>query len=487
MSADSNLRFASSGLSVGGTGTFSGNLSTGGSLTVTNALNITGNSTLTGTLDVDGAVDFDSTLDVAMGATFGSWLRGSDGSAGAPTYSFTSDTDSGMFFSSSALRFSVDGTERMAVASGGVTMVAGQVVNDLSVGGMLTTTDLTVNNSITANRFISRMASTSASAPAFETEPGTGMYSAVDNTLSLVAGGTPRIIIDGAGDVGIGVLSPDAKLDVGGEIKLGTSNAVCGTPLFGAIRYVSGDLLQVCSSATSNWENIGTSGGGGGGAASYWTRISVADPRLYYTADNVGVGTSNPQAQFHVDGDFLATGAYGGSVSAPVSGAGVRMFFDPDGAAFRGGVVTGSQWDSGNIGLGSFAWGYNAQAAGASTFVIGTETSTTVAGAGGAALGNKVIADGLRATAWSLGDATGAFPRVSGAESYGFFIGDQSGVNLAQSGVMALLGGRFLIDQTPALSPAVSGTCNWASVTPAAPAIPWPARLPRNASADWKW
>ena len=37
-------------------------------------------------------------------------------------------------------------------------------------------------------------------------------------------------------------------------------------------------------------------------------------------------------------------------------------------------------------------------------------------------------------------------------------MGDQAGVSLAAANTMALLGGRFLIDQTPAFGPAVSGT-----------------------------
>ncbi|MGD9946076.1 MAG: hypothetical protein AB7S98_22855, partial [Burkholderiaceae bacterium] len=459
MGASSSLVFNSSnGLTVGGDSIFSSDLRVNQTLRVTNALNVTGNSTLTGALDVDGSADFDSTIDVALGATFGSWLRGSDGTAGAPTYSFTGDSDSGIFFSSNALRFSIDGTERMALSAGGLTMTAGHALGNFTVDGTLTTNDLSVSNNITANRFISRMAATSATQPAFETEPGTGMYSAVDNTLSLVAGGTPRIVIDGTGDVGIGVLSPEAKLDVGGEIKVGTSSLGCGPTLHGAIRYVSGDLLQVCSSVTGIWEDIGTSGGGGGGAASYWTRISSVDRRLYYDDAFVGVGTNNPLDDFHVAGDLLVTGGYTGTPSIGVSGAGARMFYDPEGAVFRGGIVTGNQWDSTNLGLGSFAWGYNAQASGDSSFVIGTDATTTPAGPGATALGREVVADGLRATAWSLGDATGAFPRVSGAESFGVFMGDQSGVNLAQAGTMALLGGRFLIDSSPPANPAVSGT-----------------------------
>ncbi len=470
MGASSSLVFNSnSGITVGGDSIFSADLRVNQTLRTT-TLNVTGNTVLTGTLDVDGATDFDSTIDVALGATFGSWLRGSDGTSGAPTYSFSSDTDSGMFFSSSALRFSVDGAERMAVSAGGVTMTAGQSLGNFTVDGTLTTNDLNVNNNITANRFISRMGTTSAALPAFETEPGTGMYSAVDNTLSLVAGGTPRIVIDGTGDVGIGVLSPDAKLDVGGEIKVGTSNLGCGPTLHGAIRYVSGDLLQVCSSVTGIWEDIGTSGGGGGGAASYWTRISSVDRRLYYDDAFVGVGTNNPLDDFHVAGDLLVTGGFTGTPSIGASGAGSRMFYDPESGSFRAGTVAGTQWDSGNMGALSFAVGQNVLASGLNARAMGAELVASGDGSmaigqyaqatntGSVAVGLDVISSGVRSTIWGLGDATGASPTISGTESFATIMGDQSGINMTANQTWALLGGRMLIDQTPAVNPAVSGT-----------------------------
>ena len=440
--ASPNLAFASAGLYIGVDANITGDLDVGSDADVDGTLSVAGATTLTTTLDVDGAADFDSTIDVASDATFGGWLRGANGTNTAPTFSFTADTDTGIYYASGGLGFSAGGTTGMIVSSSGFGAPNGNITTNLDVGGVLTTGSLAVNDDITADRFISRMGTTTAALPGFETEPGTGMFSAVDNTLSLVTGGSTRFIIDGTGDVGINVASPDATLDVGGEIKIGTSSVPCGATIYGAVRYVSGDLLQVCSSMTNDWEDIGTSGGGGGGAASYWTRISVADPRLYYTADFVGVGTNNPLDDFHVNGDLLVTGSYSGTPGVAVSGGGARMFFDPESSAFRVGGVNGTQWDNGNIGGYSIGLGFDVIASGLASGAFGQEVSAT----------------GPHSFAYGLGDATGAAPLVSGTNSYGIFMGDQSGINLAANNTMALLGGRFLIDQTPSASPAASGT-----------------------------
>ncbi len=442
MGSDSGLKFNSGGgLSADGDSIFGADLDIGSDLAVGANLNVTGNSILTGTLDVDGATDFDSTIDVAGNAIFGAVLRGSDATAGAPTYSFTSDTDTGIYYASGGgLGFSYGGTTEMTLNAAGLDVTDANVQNDLTVGGILTTEDLTVNNVINADRFISDMSTTSAANPGFETEGGTGMYSAGADTLSLVTGGSSRIVIDSTGDVGIGVADPNAKLDVNGEIKVGTSSVACVAALHGAIRYVSGDLLQVCSSMTNVWEDIGTSGGGGGGAGSHWTML--VDQRLYYNDDFVGVGTADPLDDFHVGGDLLVTGSYTATPSVAVSGAGARMFFDPEGSAFRAGGVTGAQWDSGSIG------GYSS----------GIGLDVTASGLASGAFGREVSATGPYAFAYGLGDSTGTLPIVSGTSSYGIFMGDQNGINLAANNTLALLGGKMIIDQTPAANPAVSGT-----------------------------
>lgn len=91
---------------------------------------------------------------------------------------------------------------------------------------------------------------------------------------------------------------------------------------------------------------------------------------------NHGLGTVNPLARLHVaDSGVLFTGATflsgGPYPNPPVSGGGSRTMWYPQKAAFRTGMVFGTQWDNDSIGLYSFATGLNAVAKGDFAFAIG--------------------------------------------------------------------------------------------------------------------
>ena len=110
----------------------------------------------------------------------------------------------------------------------------------------------------------------------------------------------------------------------------------------------------------------------------------------------VGIGTSIPAARLHVqDSSVLFAGLYNSSSPAdpPASGAGTRMMWYPDKAAFRAGHVTSSQWDKSNVGLFSFSAGYNTVASNNSAFCIGE--NSTASGYSSGALGWGAFASGI--------------------------------------------------------------------------------------------
>lgn len=84
---------------------------------------------------------------------------------------------------------------------------------------------------------------------------------------------------------------------------------------------------------------------------------------FYNGALNVGIGTSTPSERFHLattgNQGILITGTYNAAGSVPDLGAGTRMTFYPVFAAFRAGTVTGTQWNSINMGKYSAAFGNN--------------------------------------------------------------------------------------------------------------------------------
>src|SRR6056297_1126505 len=118
---------------------------------------------------------------------------------------------------------------------------------------------------------------------------------------------------------------------------------------------------------------------------------------IYYEDGNTGIGINDPQALLHTEGlgqgegNAVHVGEYKLSPEdAPVEGAGTRMMWYPDKAAFRAGRVQGNQWDTDNIGNSSTAMGFNTEALG--------NFST--------AMGKNTIASGNRST--TMGDLTTA-------------------------------------------------------------------------------
>ncbi|MBD2756594.1 tail fiber domain-containing protein [Spirosoma validum] len=109
----------------------------------------------------------------------------------------------------------------------------------------------------------------------------------------------------------------------------------------------------------------------------------------------VGIGTTTPKAFFNVaDGKDVLFGQ-------DVSGAGKKLIWYADKAAFRAGYVNGTQWNIAQVGPYSFAAGYNA----------------TASGNGGIAMGSGTSASGLSSTALGI--------NVSTNNRYGsFIIGD---------------------------------------------------------------
>jgi hypothetical protein len=69
-------------------------------------------------------------------------------------------------------------------------------------------------------------------------------------------------------------------------------------------------------------------------------------------------------------GAMLATGSAVGGIT-PAQGAGQRMMWIPAKAAFRAGEVSNADWDDANVGLSSFASGYNTRASGYHSTAMG--------------------------------------------------------------------------------------------------------------------
>ncbi|HET7464659.1 MAG TPA: tail fiber domain-containing protein [Longimicrobium sp.] len=126
--------------------------------------------------------------------------------------------------------------------------------------------------------------------------------------------------------------------------------------------------------------------------------------------------------RFRVDSasGFVAKGVLGIGI-IPFTGAGERLMWHPNKAAFRAGSIgsAGTQWDDPNTGYYTWAGGYNTTALGLASFAMGYQST---------ALGSYSIGLGYTANA----DGTGAVAlgyRVTADADYSVAIGQRASTN----------------------------------------------------------
>ncbi len=144
-----------------------------------------------------------------------------------------------------------------------------------------------------------------------------------------------------------------------------------------------------------------------------------------YTNGYMVTADGSTGIKMYDNGQQVTTGALGSGSSLGASGAGVRMFWYPKNAAFRAGGVSGTNWDDGNNGNYSAAFGYNNMASGNYSFAAGeacsaTASHTVVSGYsstatqdGAVALGNNNNATGASGTAAGRYNTASGFGSVA--------------------------------------------------------------------------
>jgi len=131
------------------------------------------------------------------------------------------------------------------------------------------------------------------------------------------------------------------------------------------------------------------------------------------TAQNVGIGTTEPLARLHVVDSAVVFSRANTTLEPftdpPIQGPGIRMMWYPGKAAFRAGGATTNQWDKDSIGVYSIALGYSPKAVGAVTFSAGF--NTIARGDFSTSMGNATSARGNNST--SMGSLTRAIGNSS--------------------------------------------------------------------------
>jgi hypothetical protein len=176
-----------------------------------------------------------------------------------------------------------------------------------------------------------------------------------------------------------------------------------GTPITDTSLFaVNAGLLQG-KDTTDIWAYVEEHTSAGGGE-SYFDSTAAGMIFLKNPANKliIGATTSSGTEKLNVyNGSVLFDGTTG---ATPVSGAGTRMMWIPSKAAFRAGIVTGTQWDDALVGIWSYAFGRNSTASGHVSFCVG-ENCTTI-GRGAFAGGNSASAPGEFSMSFGNGTQT---------------------------------------------------------------------------------
>ena len=238
-------------------------------------------------------------LDVCGTARFSSNVSGTTitlnaGTAPAPTYTFTSDLSSGMYLPSvSNLAWTTVGVERMRL----------DAIGELGIG---TTNPQFLLDVCGTARFSSNVSGTTitlnagtATVPTytFTSDLSSGMFRPAVSNVALTTAGVERMRINSNGYVGIGTSSPLHFLHVNGDLRCTSfypsvnynSNGSASGPTF---TFFNDAVTGMYLPAVSNLA---------------WSTNAVERMRILGNG-NVGIGTINPTARFHVDGSAIITG-----------------------------------------------------------------------------------------------------------------------------------------------------------------------------------
>ena len=201
------------GVNKSSSGSFS--LDVSGNANITGTTNLTSNLTVGGTAVITGATTISNTANVTSNLTVGGTVRSINGSASAPTYSFTNDAATGMYLpSASNLAFSTVETERMRILSNGY----------VGIGRSNPQFLLDVNGELRCTSFYPSViynpnGSSSGPSYTFSNDIGTGMFRPSASNLAWSTNGTERMRIDATGQVMIGRTSASYPLDITGTAR----------------------------------------------------------------------------------------------------------------------------------------------------------------------------------------------------------------------------------------------------------------------------
>jgi hypothetical protein len=174
-----------------------------------------------------------------------------------------------------------------------------------------------------------------AALPSFEfvNDPDTGLFSPAANTFAISTSGVERLLVDNAGNVGIGNSYPNSKLDVRGTFACGTPG---GDPDAGGQGlYLDPSVPSLTFNDISGPNTTLTINNDG------LTLYDFVGSPFFYTDRNnarIGIGTAIPSSELQVSGLITAnSGNFTNSLQ--LNGSGVGLY---DTSVFNLGTISGT-------------------------------------------------------------------------------------------------------------------------------------------------
>lgn len=120
------------------------------------------------------------------------------------------NSNTGIFYVNNDISFTSGGTERLRIAANGA---------------------IIANGTVTANGAPLTLGAGTVSAPSLTVsdDTNTGMFFPAADTIAFAEGGVEAMRLDSSGNMGLGVASPAARFDLGGDYKEGVVTANTGT------------------------------------------------------------------------------------------------------------------------------------------------------------------------------------------------------------------------------------------------------------------
>jgi len=195
------------------------------------------------------------------------------GTAAAPAYRFTGDTNTGLYS---------PGADQVGITTGGTVR--------------LTTTTTGITSALPVDVPLGAVGTPSIT---FTGDLNTGIYSPAADTLAFVEGGVEAMRIDSSGRLGIGTSSPSTKLEISGNEAAANFIVATNTDAFAW----SGFRLRNTGTSGRSYDiGLGGSSSGASTAGNFYVYDNTAGAQRITldSSGRVGIGTSSPSVLTHL-------------------------------------------------------------------------------------------------------------------------------------------------------------------------------------------